>query len=280
MKRLFTSRLHLMRSIGRGRAIMIGCRQSEIKMTRSTLLALLCSSVLLLTATARADDRDKRLDLLFDKPVATKTIPAKSDAKEGSELRCTYFADFMIRETGTDTPAPGPATLLAVTGGGRPACNAARIPHGVPLATENYSLLGRKSSFILFSATDPNGAIPFMVLNAVTGKVIYADAMIEDQMSEVSVESGVLRLRFKRGINGSCSLPAGGDVCWAKLAGDAKIPAEVPRPDKSLCVTTYGENKAPADDPSIVSYDVEVTLSVTGNARIVPRGMAGCLPMP
>ena len=44
-------------------------------------------------------------------PVSTRTVKAAD-----TEVRCTYYQDLMVREVGTDTPAPNPASLIRLLG--------------------------------------------------------------------------------------------------------------------------------------------------------------------
>ncbi len=70
---------------------------------------------------------------------------------------------------------------------------------------------------MVFQATDPNGAVPFMVIAAATGKTTYTDGMVEDMLRSVALAYGVLHLKYTRGANGSCSLVSGGKACWASM---------------------------------------------------------------
>jgi hypothetical protein len=242
---------------------------------------IILSAAFMLCATqVHADDQDSRTANLFDKPLATQTVPATSDAEEGNELRCTYYKDFLIREKGTDTPAPAAAVLIPIKAA-RPPCKTAN-GSDIPLPTENFSLLGRKSDFLLFQATDPNGAVPFLVINATSGKTIFTDGMVEDQMTAVTLANGVLHLRYTRGANASCSLLSDGKTCWDKMVADGTIPAELaqaPLPTQA-CTESYRNDKAPSDDPSVVTFAMDMTLDRAGKVSVISRGKVGCAPMP
>ena len=249
---------------------------------RLKLRRLLPAAFLLCAMQAHADDRDMKMAALFDRPLATRTVPAMSDAEEGNELRCTYYRDFLIREKGTDTPAPDAAVIIAVTkAAAQPPCKTASGAE-IKLATANFSLVGRKGGYLMFQATDPNGAVPFMVIDAATGKTIYTDGMVEDLMRSVTLANGVLHLKYTRGMNGSCSLVSGGKTCWDKLVADGVVPPELaqsPLPTQA-CLVSYRREKAPADDPSVVTFDVDMTLDLSGKAEMISRGKVGCNPMP
>jgi hypothetical protein len=248
-------------------------------MARRGLLSLLSCLVLACSMPAHAEEWEKRMAASFDKPVSVRTVPAKSDAEEGNELRCTYYRDFMLRETGTDTPAPGPGAIVSV-GAKRPACTKTPAARDIALKTENYSFVGRKGPFLFFEATDPNGAVPFVLIEAGAGKVIYSDTMTEDGMKTVSLDNGALHLTFRRGINGGCSLVKEGAACWSKIAAAAAIPSSVAAPPAKACTVAYGRDKAPPDDPSIVSFDVDIVVGLDGTAETKSLGAAGCAAMP
>jgi hypothetical protein len=223
------------------------------------------------------------IDALFDTPAARQIVPGKSEPNSGNAITCTYYADVMIRETETDSPAPGAATLIPVPAASpHPPCGKERAAGGISLKSENHSLLGRKGPFLLFRQTDPNGAAQFLVIDATSGKVIYTDTMMGDEIKGVTLENGLLRLRFTRGANGSCSLIKDGDTCWAKLATERTIPAAVARgqPPIQACIAAYRKHNTPADDPSIVSYEVDMTLSSAGKPNVISRGSIGCSPLP
>jgi hypothetical protein len=243
------------------------------------LLALLSCLVLLRLPAAHAEQWKQRMASAFDPPLSVQTVPAHSDAESGTELRCTAYRDIVIRETGTDTPAPGPAAILAV-GARRPACAKPPGARDIALSTENYSFVGRKGPFLLFEATDPNGAIPFVLLASGTGKVIYSDSMTEDGIAAVALDDGALHIKFRRGINGPCSLAKEGAACWAKFVAAAAIPPSVTPPPAKICTVAYSRNKAPPDDPSLVFFDVDIVVGLDGTSQLKAVGTAGCTAMP
>ncbi len=48
----------------------------------------------------------------------------------------------------------------------------------------------------------------------------------------------------------------------------------------AACTAAYRNDKAPADDPSIVTFDTDMTLDLFGRAVVISRGKVGCAPMP
>jgi hypothetical protein len=244
-------------------------------------LATGLTACVLISLAAQAQDAD-RLAAQLDRPVATKTVPAKSDDDPTGEIQCTYYHDFMLRETSTDTPDPNNATLIPIAAGApRPGCEAVQRDKVLTLRTEGYSYIGRKGRFLLFSATDPNGAVPFIVLDAESGKAVFDDGTPPDRgIQTVVLEGGVLHLGYTRAFNASCSLLEDPSGCWFRLAADGKVPAGIAPPPRDLCAAPYKEENAPADDPSIVSYDVDTTIDAQGRVRVGAHGAIGCAPVP
>jgi hypothetical protein len=234
-------------------------------------------------AGVHAQDREVAL---FDKPLASETVPPGTGAHPTGEITCTWYRDFMVRETDTDTPGPGAAMRIPVSAAaGRPACGAAPPAEAIQLTKGDYSLLGRMGPFLLFAATDPNGAVPFHVLAADDGRRLYSDGMdVTVGLRAVTLEQGALRLRFLRGFNGSCSIVRDGAGCWAKMAREGMIgPALAASPPPvQVCVAAYRKADPPAtaDDPSLITYEVDMTLDLSGSTRLLSRGPVGCEPMP
>jgi len=75
---------------------------------------------------------------------------------------------------------------------------------------------------------------------------------------------------------GSGELVKEGVGCWAKIAAAAAIPPSVAPPPAKACMVAYGKDKAPADDPSIVFFDVDIVVGVDGKAETKSLGPAGC----
>ena len=184
-----------------------------------------------------------------------------------------------VRESGTDTPAPNPATLLI---GSPQPCTAAGTRQQIVLETMAYSFLGRKGPYLLFSATDPNGAVPFMVVN-LAGKVLYTDSTAAERgIHALTVEHDALHIVFTRGINADCSLMQGAAACWSKLLASGKLPKVMAAtgPTSQACEPAYSQARAPANAPSIVTYDVVLTVDPAGRTQVASRGQISCTVQP
>lgn len=94
----------------------------------------------------------------MDAPVTTETVMPKSEADPIGEIRCTYYADFMVRETNTASPAPGRSRIVPVTGN-HPACaTAAGVvdPEGGPgLLGDDRPGAASPAGHVGASSTDP-----------------------------------------------------------------------------------------------------------------------------
>jgi hypothetical protein len=254
-----------------------------------TALALLRRSLLALVAvmtgaiTGHAQSAAEREAALFNHPVTVQRVPPKSPGDTFGEIRCTYYPDLMVMETGTDTPYPGSSTIIP-TSGGRPACSIAMAPHGVPLKTERDHLIGRTGPYLAFAAADPNGAQDFQIIDAGTGRQIFADSRRWTGFQSVAVENGTLHFRYTRAVNGPCSIVKDGLACWAKMVKSGAIPQEMAQspPSVQACAAAYRKGRVPDPPaaPSMVFYDLDVTLDAAGKVRVNSRGAVGCEAVP
>jgi hypothetical protein len=245
--------------------------------------AVLISLGLATAGHARTADRE---NALFDHPAHVQTVKPKSDDDPIGEITCTTSADIMIRETGTDTPDPGAASLVRIPAGAkRPVCGHDALAGSLPLKTEGQSLLGRKGGFLVFSDTDPNGAVTFQVLAASDGHQLFADGKTDKGFTAVGLKGGALRLVYRRGFNASCSMVKDAASCWASLVQQGAVPPQMAKspPAAKACAAAYAKDQpraAPADDPSIITYALDITVDGSGKVSVISRGAAACEPMP
>lgn len=238
------------------------------------------ASAALTTAALLAAPAVVRADPVFDTPAKVVTIPANGDQ---DAITCTFYADVMIRISGTDTPAPDDAMLLQSPAAPASSACATKPSRGVELPSSGFDLSGRKGNFLIFEASDPTGASELIVFDARTGRKLFDDG--ESSITAAEDLQGTLRLRYVRAINGACSLLADRDGCWAVLLASGQIPRGVfaGPPAKETCAKAYRSAASPAvpdDDPSMISYPVALTLDSAGHASVLSVGPIGCDPMP
>jgi hypothetical protein len=211
----------------------------------------------------------------FDKPVSVQTIKPKPN--DPTEIRCTTFADLMIRET-QDGPESENAAIVREA---QAPCTAKGGPGETVLDTAGMTLDGRRGAYLLFSDLNPHGATGFAIIDAKTGKILLRDAALSNPvLRSLALENGNLRLRYQRGVNAPCSLMDNARKCWARLIKDGLIPGTLKAPSSRICQHAYKQDRSPRNNPSIVSYTTEVVVDTGGTAKVMSRGVVRCTPMP
>lgn len=213
----------------------------------------------------------------FDKPVSVQKLPKKPGSDV--EVSCTYYPDIMVRET-TDGPT---STDAAIVRGARPPCSAGKVAGEIAAKTADHSLLGRKGPFLVFSFMDPHGAVPFVVVDSGSGRVVFSDATVGNpEIRGAAIESDALRLRYRRGVNADCSIMKDARGCWAKLVKAGNIPAAMAQqvPSPRICDAAYKKTKATPDNTSIVIYDTEMRIDAKGTAQVLTSGPVACDAQP
>jgi hypothetical protein len=239
-----------------------------IRLTARLTCALAVSFCAAVSASAQTPDQ-------FDKPAAVRSIKPKPD--HSTEIRCTYFADLMVRET-QDGPSSENAAIVRDP---KAPCIAKTGPGETVLDTNGMTFDGRRGAFLLFSDLDPHGATGFVVIDAKTGKILLRDAALSHPvLQSLALENGSLRLRYRRGVNAPCSLMANAQKCWAQLVKDGAVPFDMKAPSGDICRDAYKRDKAPRNNPSIVVHATEVTIDAGGSTRVLSRGAVGCESMP
>jgi len=136
----------------------------------------------------------------------------------------------------------------------------------------------------VFAAADPSGAQDFKVIDVGTGRQIFADSRRWTGFQSVAVENGALHIRYTRAVNGPCSIVKDGSACWARLVQSGAIPREMAQSPPSVQACTAacrrGKSPAPAIAPSIIFYDIDLTLDAAGNVQVNSHGAVQCEPMP
>jgi len=175
-----------------------------------------------LTGTAFAADPG------FDKPVkqARQPLPGAKNPKTGTF--CFYFTGFMVKQVDEGEVGAAQLSILAVADPAKPPpCQRKSLPGERIVAPEDWSgyFKGVKGDYVLFGADDGvNGAMGFAVYAAGTAKKLFEDAAVGD-LQGVALDSGTLKLRYRRSFSGDCSVPKAGAGCWSSLAKSAGLDA-------------------------------------------------------
>ena len=218
---------------------------------------------------------------LFDPPQAVQRIEGP-ELTAAQSFECTWYADFMIRETETDSPGRGQSYLVRhAAGTPRPPCPGTHAATDLPLDRGDIFFTGRKGSFLFYEATDTPNVEPFSIWHEPDGKKIYSDVMDEHAgLKAMSVANGTLHLTYIRAYQADCSLPKDGVACWAKSmkAGHfSRAIASLP-PPIAACAALYRAAQAPPTASSTITYTVKMTLPADGKPTILSRGNPGCAP--
>jgi len=113
--------------------------------------------------------------------------------------------------------------------------------------------------------------------------VIYSDGTAADRgIRAATVVNGTLHLRYTRGLNASCSIMQNAAACWSKLIARGELPRAMakPGPSPQVCAESYRTDKATADDPSVITYDLDIIIDASGKTEVLSRGPVGCVPVP
>jgi hypothetical protein len=203
-------------------------------MPKTLLPALLLGAALAPSAASAAATPS-----LFDPPLETKTIllpPSATAAK--TKLTCRYYQRFMVKEI--DEGEVGAAQLSMVpimAGSAKPACQRANVAAekiADPSAWDGY-FKGVKGDYVFLDAADGvNGALGFAVITASDAHKIFDDTAL-GAFESLTLAGSTMTMRYKRSVEGSCSVPHDGASCWSKIAAATGLP-ESKAPD---CAAGY-----------------------------------------
>jgi len=245
----------------------------------------------------------------FEKAAETSTVklgPSDAAPPAEKEVRCFYFPRLMVKEL--DEREIGDTQISYMIGGpGQqiPECTDKPIAGERKLHTEESYFLGVAADrLFLIDADGANGTIGFRVYDPQSSRELFRDTIkLDSRLREVADEGGKLHLAYTRAVTGPCSVLTGGDKCWQAIRAKLQMP-ESPAPDcrsgyeaalrraaEEACREQGGDKdsclKRESDDrgtgwnaaPTVVSYDVDVTLGSTDEvARNFAGGPVACWP--
>jgi hypothetical protein len=236
----------------------------------------------------------------FDKPVRkivvnlgrSRYLMPKDPSRV--ELSCYYYTDFMVKEL--NNPGLKGAELIAVVpilNGQIPTCGRSHYA-GERLIGRRWSgyFKGVKDNLIFLDQSDGSeGGIVFGVFDWQTLKEIFQDSalnwdsgFLKHNLLFERAADGKLTLRYRRVVEGSCSIPKDGMSCWNNFRKRFGLPsATVPKctgyrheGDKEWVV---GDEGVPLDEittPSAIAYPVTVELFPQPSIKAVP-GLVECM---
>ena len=238
----------------------------------------------------------------FEKAAETSTVklgPSDAAPPAEKEIRCFYFSRLMVKEL--DEREIGDTQIsYTIDGPGQqvPGCTDKPIAGERKLPFEESYFWGvAADTLFLIDADGANGTIGFRMVEPQSSRELYRDTIkLDSRLRQVTADHGTFHLSYTRAVTGSCSVLTGGDKCWQAIRAKLQMP-EGPPPDcrsgyeaalrrqaEEACHEQGGDKdscmKRETDDrgtgwnaaPSVVSYDVDVTL---GSTDAVARNFAG-----
>ena len=226
---------------------------------------------------------EPRIKALFDQPMssARAVLPSRpNDPNSLGVVRCYYYPDLTVKELdyGDHGDTAISVTPFAV-GSVRPRCGKQNDPGEIVLPGGEASyFIGTKGGFLYVGSTMKPGLV---IYDGRTGKAIYSDQASDDSPTSFSVENGILTLQYTHVAQTNCSILTGGQNCWAKFAHDTHLPQPVAKlpPPLAACEAGYNHSaNSVRDTPSVIFYNVTMTLDKKGQAKVLSRGVVSCEP--
>lgn len=240
----------------------------------------------------------------FDKPVRKQRVELAKTANALSDrnrVTCYYFPKFMMKEVDLGKEGAERLGILPVTPQSTGKCVRARGKEEIVIPAEQWSgyFMGVKNGYVFFSGDDLwNGATPFSMFDAATGKKLFEDSAKADVAFVTTGQT--VAMRYLRVVTDDCFILKN-STCWQRMAAKygldaATVPdcrkgydASAEEMAKGRCTAQRAPLgaclkkerplalKQALDSPSVISYPVEVDLEATPS--ITPTGAAaGCWP--
>lgn len=240
----------------------------------------------------------------FDKPVRKQRVELAKTANALSDrnrVTCYYFPKFMVKEVDLGEVGAERLGIVPVKPQSTGKCVRARDNEEIVIPAEQWSgyFMGVKNGYVFFSGDDLwNGATPFAIFDAATGKKLFEDSAKAD--IAFATNGQTVAMRYLRVVSDDCFILKDA-ACWQLMASkygldNAAAPdcrkgyqASAESMAKGRCtaqrapLTACLKKERPLalkqalDSPSVISYPVEVDLGATPSAK--PTGAAvGCWP--
>lgn len=240
----------------------------------------------------------------FDKPVRKQRVElgkAANPLSDRHRVTCYFFPNFMVKEVDLGEVGAERLGIVPVKPQSTGKCVRTRGKEEIVVPAEQWSgyFMGVKNDYVFFSGEDGwNGATPFAMFDAATGKKLFEDSAKADIAFATSDET--VSMRYLRVVTDDCFIlkdPA----CWQRMAAKYGL-NNATAPDchkgyeasaESMAKGRCAAQRAPLaaclkkerplalkqalDSPSVISYPVEVELGATPSAKATGAAV-GCWP--
>jgi hypothetical protein len=202
----------------------------------------------------------------FDKPVREVVVDLGSSPDQPDfpnlhvHLSCYYYAKFMVKQL--DDDGNKGALRISITQllpGQTPVCTRIHRKGEIVISDGwDYYWGVKEGLVILIGADGSSGGMNFDVFDSKSGMKVFKDYVwgYKEGFNFERDANGQLSLRYQRVSYGDCSLAKDGIVCWEKFKEKAGI-KDAPMPNCSGYEDLKPQHQ---DDPSVISYPVEVNL--------------------
>lgn len=240
----------------------------------------------------------------FDKPVRKQRVELGKTANALSDrnrVTCYYFPKFMVKEVDLGEVGAERLGIVPVKPQSTEKCVRARGKEEIVIPAEQWSgyFMGVKNGYVFFSGDDLwNGATPFAIFDAATGKKLFEDSAKAD--IAFATDGQTVSMRYLRVVSDDCFILKDA-ACWQRMAtkyglDNAAAPdcrkgydASAESMAKGRCTAQHAPLaaclkkerplalKQALDSPSVISYPVAVELGATPLAKPT-GGDVGCWP--
>jgi len=247
--------------------------------TRTLMIATALAAVACTTAAAEQSAP-------FDKPVKVVRVPLPPDTlnpQNRPKVTCTYYATFMVKEVDLGELGADQVSILSTAPRAKPPACARANAAGervFPAAAWSGYFLGVRGTYVFLDGSDGwQGGMGFAVFTADAKKVVD-DTRI--RWFAIATTPTGLTLRYRRTWEAKCSLFAAPDGCWTEMKKDTGLTGAMPD-----CRAAYVREqkrvpkfaKETADDPTVIDYDVVMTIDGGKHSMKPTTGKAiGCRP--
>ncbi len=157
----------------------------------------------------------------FDKPVRKQRVElgkAANALSDRNRVTCYYFPKFMVKEVDLGEEGAERLGIVPVTPQSRGKCVRSRSKEEIVVPAKDWSgyFMGVKNDYVFFSGEDGwNGAMPFAIFDAATGKKLFEDSAKAD-MAFVATGQTV-SVRYLRVVSDDCFILKDA-ACWQRMA--------------------------------------------------------------